>query len=75
MTAPAELRERLDTETFRRQIELARRFNDSHPDQVESEVRFGLRSIDRMRMAHVGHWVGALAEQALLLTFELGVGQ
>ena len=60
ITAPAELRERLEAETFRRQLELARRFNNSHPCPTEREVRFGLKILARR--------IGFLTEQSDELT-------
>ncbi len=47
ITAPAGLRERLGTKTFRRQLELARRFNDAHPDPVEREIRLAFKELAR----------------------------
>jgi len=47
ITAPAGLRARLETETFHRQLELARRFNDVHPDPTEREIRFAFKELAR----------------------------
>lgn len=69
VSAPAGLRERLDTDTFRRQLELARRFNDSHPDPVEREIRFALKELAR-RIGFLDEQTGRLDERINLLTAE-----
>lgn len=46
VTAPADLRERLAPKTFRRQLELARRFRD-HDDPIEAQLRFSLKTLAR----------------------------
>jgi transposase len=46
VTAPADLRERLRSLSFRRQLELARRFRD-HDDPVETQLRFSLKTLAR----------------------------
>lgn len=45
VTAPADLRERLNTESFRRQLELARRFRNDYDDVVETQLRFALKTL------------------------------
>lgn len=45
VTAPADLRERLNTKTFRRQLELARRFRNDYDDVVETQLRFALKTL------------------------------
>lgn len=47
VTAPAELRERMAAVTFRRQLELARRFRNDHDDPVEAQLRFSLKALAR----------------------------
>jgi transposase len=46
VTAPADLRERLSTMPFSRQLELARRFRD-HDDPIETQLRFSLKTLAR----------------------------
>lgn len=45
--SPTVLRDRLRAVSFHRQLELARRFNDQHPDPVEREIRFALKELAR----------------------------
>jgi len=45
VTAPAELRERLNAETFRCQLKLARRFRNDYDDLVETQLRFALKTL------------------------------
>lgn len=45
VTAPADLRERLELEPFRRQLELARRFRNDYDDLVETQLRFALKTL------------------------------
>lgn len=45
VTAPADLRERLDAVSFRRQLELARRFRNDYDDLVEAQLRFALKTL------------------------------
>ncbi len=45
VTAPADLRERLSSESFRRQLELARRFRNDYDDVVETQLRFALKTL------------------------------
>lgn len=47
VTAPADLRERMATKTFRRQLELARRFPNDHDDAVQAQLRFSLKLLAR----------------------------
>lgn len=67
ITAPAGLRERLGTETFRRQLELARRFNDAHPDPVEREIRYAFKELAR-RIGFLDEQTSRLAERINTLT-------
>lgn len=45
VTAPAGLREHLDAVSFRRQVELARRFRNDYGDLVETHLRFALKTL------------------------------
>jgi len=45
VTAPADLRERLVAVSFRRQLELARRFRNDYDDLVETQLRFALKTL------------------------------
>lgn len=45
VTAPAELRERLNAVPFGRQLELARRFRNDYDDLVDTQLRFALKSL------------------------------
>ncbi|MGB3056506.1 MAG: transposase, partial [Acidimicrobiales bacterium] len=45
VTAPADLREHLGSVSFRRQLELARRFRNDYDDLVETQVRFALKTL------------------------------
>ena len=45
VTAPADLRERLNMVSFRRQLELARRFRNDYDDLVETQLRFALKTL------------------------------
>lgn len=45
ITAPADLRERLEAVSFRRQLELARRFRNDYDDLVETHLRFALKTL------------------------------
>lgn len=65
ITAPAGLRERMGSETFRRQLELARRFNEAHRDPVEREIRFAFKELARR--------IGFLTEQANRLDERINV--
>lgn len=65
ITAPGGLRERIGRETFRRQLELARRFNDAHPDPVEREIRFAFKELARR--------IGFLTEQTTRLDERINV--
>jgi transposase len=47
VTAPADLRERLSGVTFRRQLELARRFRNEADQLVESHLRVALKHLAR----------------------------
>lgn len=47
VAAPAGLRDKLRVLSFHRQLELARRFNDQHPDPVERETRYALKELSR----------------------------
>jgi transposase/DNA-binding XRE family transcriptional regulator len=67
ITAPAGLRERLGANTFRRQLELARRFNDAHPDPVEREIRLALKELAR-RIGFLDEQTRRLDERINVLT-------
>jgi transposase len=45
VTAPADLRERLNKISFRRQLELARRFRNDYGDLIETQLRFALKTL------------------------------
>ncbi len=45
VTAPADLRERLNRDPFRRQLELARRFRNDYDSLVETQLRFALKAL------------------------------
>lgn len=47
ITAPAPLRERFASMTWRRQLETARRFRDHHEDPIEAHLRFSLKQLAR----------------------------
>ncbi len=47
VTAPADLRERMSPLTFRRQLELARRFHNDHDNAVQAQLRFSLKMLAR----------------------------
>ncbi len=67
ITAPAGLREHLGAKTFRRQLELARRFNDSHPDPAEREIRYAFKDLAR-RIGFLDEQTGRLDERINTLT-------
>lgn len=47
ITAPTGLRERMNRETFRRQLELSRRFRTNQPDPTEANLRMALKQLAR----------------------------
>ena len=47
VTAPADLREHMAAMTFRRQLEVARRFHNDHDNPVVAQLRFSLKALAR----------------------------
>ena len=69
VTAPTGLRERLERETLRRQLDLARRFNNAHPDPVERQIRFAFKTLAR-RIGFLDEQTKELEERINTLTAE-----
>lgn len=67
VTAPAPLRERFSTLSWRRQLELARRFRDHHPDPVEAQLRFALKQLAR-KIAFLNDQITELHQRLNTLT-------
>ncbi len=66
VTAPAGLRERMTATTFRRQLELARRFHD-HDDPIEAQLRFSLKALAR-KIAFLNEQIAELEARMNTLT-------
>lgn len=69
ITAPAAVRERMKRETFRRQLELARRFRTNQPDPVEANVRVALKQLAR-RIEFLDQQISELEQQLTALCAE-----
>jgi transposase len=69
VTAPAELRERMAAVTFRRQLELARRFHNDSDDLVTRHLRLALKQLSR-KIAFLDDQIDELETQMSALVGE-----
>lgn len=69
ITAPSTIRERMKRESFRRQLELARRFRTNQTDPVEANVRVALKQLAR-RIEFLDQQIGELEQQLTALCAE-----